>query len=154
MKNDKIKNRSANIGVKFIIGGLFLIFGLVTLSEYVGIGFLIVSIIAFTYDSGIEIDHGNNNARSYTRYLWIVKGKWIGLDKSKRLTIRRIRKGIKQYGGRTNASTSRFYTYFDVFLLADNYKKGWMLYTSKDKEKSTEFADEWSEKLNIPIVYQ
>lgn len=151
MKNEKIKNRSANIGVKLIAGGIFLIFGLATLREYVGIAFLIVSIVAFTYESGIEIDPGNNKVRLYTRYLWIVKGSWIELDNSKRLIIRRIRKGIKQYGGRTNASTSRYYTYFDVFLLADNYKKGLMLYTSKDKAKSTKFAGEWSGKLNIPI---
>ena len=151
MKSEKIKNISSNLGIKVFIGGIFLVFGLATLQYYIGIVFIIVSIIAFTYSTGIEIDLKKHEIRPYTKYLWIVKGRWIKLHNFKSMYIKKTRKGIRQYGGRTSVSTSRFYTYYDVFLNADNYYKNLLLFTSKDKNTSLGFAEKWSETLNVPL---
>ena len=132
------------------MGGIFLVFGIATLEMYVGIIFLIVSVIAITYASGTEIDYQKHEIRQYTKFLWKLRGKWMKLSNYQRMMVRKTRKGIRQYG-RSTASTSRFYTYYDVLIIPDDYHNSIMLFTSRDKDVSQRFAEKWSKKLNIPI---
>jgi len=152
MKNDKIKDTESNLGIKIIVGGIFLVFGIAMLKIYVGIVFLFLSIVAFTYSTGIEINYAEHAIRPYTRFLWLVSGKWIKLNNYNSMVIRKTRKGMRQYGGRTNVSTSRFFTFYDVYLLSDKYHHSVLLFSSKDQHKSVSFAEKWSEKLDVPVA--
>jgi hypothetical protein len=151
MGQEIIKNTNSNLAIKVGIGGLFLIFGLAALQYYVGIVFLVVAAIAFSYSTGIEVDYAEHRIRAYTKLLWSKKGQWVKLNTFTRMAIRKTRKGIRQYGGRSSASTTRFHSYFDVVLLSENYPRGFMLFTTKDKNEALHFAESWSAKLNIPL---
>lgn len=150
MKREKINNTHSNLAIKIVAGGIFLVFGFITLKMYVGIVFLMVSIIAFTYTTGIEIDYDKHEIREYTKYLWIINGRWKKLINYRGMTVKKTSKGIKQYA-MGSASTSRYYIYYDVILMSDNYHKSINLFTSRDKDVSQSFARRWSEKLNIPL---
>lgn len=150
MLHEYIINKKAVTGFRILIGGIFLVFGILTLEVYVGIVFLLVSIVAFTYSSGIEVDDEQNRIRSFTRFLWTKSGNWMDLDSFDGIKVRRSRKGIRRYGGRTHLSTSSFSNYYNVYLFSQTLKKGILLFTSKDKEESLQYAQWWSEEFDIP----
>lgn len=52
----KIRNKKSNRGVKLLIGGFLLVFGLATLNQSVGFLFILLAFLEFTYDSGVEVD--------------------------------------------------------------------------------------------------
>ncbi len=150
MNTEIIKDRNSNFAMKVLVGGIFFIFGIASLKMYVGYAFLLISIIALTYTSGVEIDYEKHRIRKYVIYLWIVTGTWRKLYSYQRITVRRARKGIRQYA-RSTASTSSFSTFYDVYLISDTLHDSILLHSSRDPEDARTFAEQWSEKLNIPL---
>ena len=113
-----------------------------------------VSLVAITYSTGIEIDYEKHELRCYTRYLWKIKGKWIKLHHFKKISVKTSRKGIRQYGGRSGASTSRSFTFYDVVLLSNHNIPPIVMFSSKNIDQSKSFAMIWSEKLDIALDIQ
>ncbi|MDA3894245.1 MAG: hypothetical protein PF517_21505 [Salinivirgaceae bacterium] len=151
MKTAIIKNRTSDNGFKILVGGIFMIFGLLTISNYVGYLFIFISLIALFYTSGTEFDLEHKKVRMFQKYFWISKGSWMDYKEFYAISIKKAKKGLQRYGGRTHVSISTFSTYYDVFLMSKTGGNRILLFTSKRKTDSEEFAKLWSEKLGFPI---
>ena len=152
MKSEVINNGNKDIGFKILVGGLFLIIGLLTINYFFGYLLILISTIAIFYKSGIEFDFDNKRVRKFQKYYGYTIGKWTGLDKYKRISIKKSRRGFLQYGGRTNASIKTLNTYYLVYLISSQAADRILLYNSKIRPDSEEFAKQWSEKLKVPVI--
>ncbi len=151
MKNIIIKSDKRSNVVKYIIGGVIFIMAIFSAFVAMPVLFLIAAVI-FTLKSGIEIDKTNNKIRSFSSALGIKSGKWINYDIFKVITIKKVKKGSKRYGGRGPTSIINIEHFYDVYLSSENFRKKMLIFSTKDITISKQFADEWSEKLELPLV--
>jgi hypothetical protein len=104
-----------------------------------------------TSSYGTEIDIENKKFREYGSAFGIKSGKWNSMKALPFLSLMTSRSGHSVYS-RTNHSTTDVDDYYDVCLLNQNHRTKIVIQKFTAKKEATEFINDFSSKLNKPIV--
>lgn len=150
---ETIRHKNRNTSFKVFVGGVLLVFGFVTLDMYFGYLLIVICVLILTYQSGVHIDPIKNRVRLYWSILGNKSGSWKSMQNFNTISIKKHRKGIRQYGtGLTSIDTSDLY--YDVLLInIRNLKINVCLHSTQIKEEAKEQASSWCEKLNLPYKH-
>lgn len=151
MDNYLLKNSKKDNSFKIFVGGLLIIFSAATLPLYIGYFFLLIALIIFFYNSGIEIDYENDNIRTFFSIFNIKKGDWKGLKNYHSISIKKVHKGHRIMSRSNTSSVESLASFYEVLLMSKKQKDTILLFNAKNKDEALMFAKTMSERINIKI---
>lgn len=114
---------------------------------------MIVSMVMISLVEGVQVDSSNKKFRSYFSFLGIKKGKWQELDKFPFLSVLRTNKQQNLgLGFAPVAGISLKFVKYEICLLSETHYDRLLLKAVDQKEEALRIVEEYSLKLNKPVV--
>lgn len=138
-----------------ILGAIVaLAFGLVLLDKIFVVSillFLLTIYLPFISD-GLEVDLENGRYRIYKSRFGLKSGKWNSFKSYTEilLLLKRGKKGL--VGARGAVATYHDHQEYEVVVANSTHRKQLLLKSFETKEQAEKFAQDFSEKLNLPIT--
>ncbi len=113
---------------------------------------ILIILIMFTSQSGIEFSKDKKKYRSYITYAGIIKGKWKNLENYTGIVII-SGKGSKQiWGFYQTSSINKKEAINKVYLVDKTHHNKMLVANETDSSNAEKFAKSISNEINVPIV--
>ena len=147
LKHDDFKSTKNG----FLIVAIFVSILFLLANFWLGIISIIITIILFTLEVGIEIHFKNRKYRYYVAILGFVSGKWKGLDNYKAIIVLRKKLSGQLVSPKVVTDFNYKHVVFDVNLCSASHRVKFSLKKYRSIDDAMNLAKLLSEKLELPL---
>lgn len=127
-----------------IVGGIF------TLQFFIGYLLFLTFIPLMFYKSGFEFDTNKKQFRNFFSIAGKSRGSWKSYVNCTSISLKKKRRGMKQYAPRSNNSKINYTTFYEVVLIGSDKRNYKVLYATKELEEAKKIVEDCCENLGLP----